>query len=259
MRRAYVAYYRVSTKSQGASGLGLEGQQMAVRDFLEANPGEMIAEVSEIESGRKSDRPKLKEALRLCRVYSATLVIARLDRLARSVGLVSRLMESGAEFVAADFPMANHFTIHIFAAVAEYELKLMSERQKAARAAEKARGARPAEQLRGKFVYRPGHLDAARAAQLERCRRRAVAMAPLLVELRDSGKYLFGIATELTRMEIETPKNAARWNSEAVRRLFHWADLASPLKGAGNRRVQTSLNGRPMPRRGVVSLPSSAC
>jgi DNA invertase Pin-like site-specific DNA recombinase len=138
----FVAYYRVSTDTQARSGLGLEAQHEAVRRFLVEESGELIAEFTDIESGRVADRPQLVEALRLCRVYRATLVIAKLDRLARNVALITKLMDSGADFVAADMPLANRFTIHILAAVAEYELKLMSERSKAASAIRKARGPR---------------------------------------------------------------------------------------------------------------------
>jgi DNA invertase Pin-like site-specific DNA recombinase len=219
-QRRYVAYYRVSTPRQGRSGLGLEGQQLAVRRFKEAAPGELLAELTEVESGANSERPKLLEALRLCRVYSATLVIARLDRLSRCVALISKLMETGADFVAADFPEANRFTVHILAAVAEYELQIMSERSKAACVARSARGLKLAEHLKGCRVRRPEDLDAARAAKFKRAKDRAVAMAPLLRELCENGKSLHGIAVELTRLEIQAPRNGAKWYPPAVRQLF---------------------------------------
>src|ERR1700677_4783174 len=129
--KRYVAYYRVSTKQQGVSGLGLEAQRMAVSAYLKSVAGELFAEFTEVEGGRKNDRAQLKEALRICRVYSAVLVIAKMDRLARNVALTSGLIESGVEYIAADFPQANRLTIHILAAIAEYEAKLISERIKA--------------------------------------------------------------------------------------------------------------------------------
>src|SRR5258708_6795822 len=135
-----VAYYRVSTPKQGRSGLGLEAQQRAVRDHLEKTNRKLIAELVEIESGKNPDRPKLLEALKLCRLTRSKLIVATLDRLARSVAFVSRLMEAGVEFEAADFPQATRSTIHILAAVAEYEARLISERVKAGLAAAKARG-----------------------------------------------------------------------------------------------------------------------
>jgi DNA invertase Pin-like site-specific DNA recombinase len=136
----FVAYYRVSTQRQGRSGLGLEAQQTAVRDFLNGGDWRLVAEVTEVESGKGSDRPKLAEALKLCRLHGATLVIAKLDRLARNVAFISNLMESGVEFHAVDFPQANRLTVHILAAVAEHEAKAISERTKAALAAAKRRG-----------------------------------------------------------------------------------------------------------------------
>src|ERR1017187_5361364 len=107
----YVAYYRVSTAKQGASGLGLEAQQEAVRSYLDGGRWKMIAEVTEIESGKKNDRPQLTKALALCRVHRAALLIAKLDRLARNVAFISNLMESAVEFTAVDFPQANRLTI----------------------------------------------------------------------------------------------------------------------------------------------------
>jgi DNA invertase Pin-like site-specific DNA recombinase len=136
----YVAYYRVSTAKQGKSGLGLEAQQEAVRSYLNGGRWKMVAEAVEIESGKRNDRPKLAEALALCRVHGATLVIAKLDRLARNVNFISNLMESTVEFTAVDFPQANRLTIHILAAVAEHEAAMISARTKAALGAAKARG-----------------------------------------------------------------------------------------------------------------------
>jgi DNA invertase Pin-like site-specific DNA recombinase len=244
--KRYVAYYRVSTRAQGHSGLGLEGQQIAVRDFFACNPGDLLAEITEIESGRKSDRPKLNEALRLCRLLGAVLVIARLDRLSRSVALIARLIEAGVEFAVADLPEANRFTLHIFAAVAEYEAKLISERTKSACTAMKARGWNPAERLKGTRVARAEDLEPARAAKLRRQKRRALAMAPLLAELRDSGKSLYGVAAELNRLEIETPKGGRKWTRETARNLFIWSGEALPrLRRCG---------GMPSPRLGVRPL-----
>src|SRR5690349_3477769 len=101
--RKFVAYYRVSTEKQGRSGLGLDAQQEAVRTYLRGGDWQLMAEVVEIESGKKNDRPRLAEALRLCRLHEAVLIIAKLDRLARNVAFISGLMESGVEFTAVDF------------------------------------------------------------------------------------------------------------------------------------------------------------
>jgi len=136
----FVAYYRVSTQKQGASGLGLEAQQEAVRSYLNGGRWKMVAEFTEVESGKRNDRPALKDALALCRVHNATLIIAKLDRLARNVAFISNLMESSVEFTAVDFPQANRLTIHILAAVAEHEAAMISARTKAALAAAQKRG-----------------------------------------------------------------------------------------------------------------------
>jgi DNA invertase Pin-like site-specific DNA recombinase len=137
-----VAYYRVSTVQQGQFGFSIEAQRAAVQDYLVVNPGLVVAEFSEVMSGRKDSRPELAKALSLCRIARAMLVIARLDRLSRNVEMIARLMESRLEFVAVDFPHANRFTIHILAAVAEYESRLSSERMKQVIAAKGEHGAK---------------------------------------------------------------------------------------------------------------------
>ena len=139
----FVAYYRVSTESQGRSGLGLEAQQKAVLDFLNGGQWELVAEFTEIETGRKAhtaNRPELELALKLCKRERATLVIAKLDRLARNVHFISGLIERGVEFVAADNPHANRFTVHLLAAFAEHERDEISKRTKAGLERAKARG-----------------------------------------------------------------------------------------------------------------------
>lgn len=144
-----VAYYRVSTRKQGQSGLGLESQKAIVARFVgnsnnsrakDDEPNEIIAEFTEIETGKNNQRPQLAAAIALCKKTGATLVIAKLDRLARNVLFTASLMESGVEFIACDLPTANRLMIHIMAALAEEEARLISERTKAALAAAKARG-----------------------------------------------------------------------------------------------------------------------
>lgn len=136
----FISYLRVSTARQGASGLGLEAQREAVSRYLNGGKWQLVQEVVEVESGKRNDRPAIAEALRLCRLHKATLVIAKLDRLARNVHFISSLMESGADFIACDFPEANRLTVHILAAVAEHEAAMISARTKAALQAAKARG-----------------------------------------------------------------------------------------------------------------------
>ncbi len=137
---SYVAYYRVSTKQQGRSGLGLEAQREAVGRYISGREGQPIAEYTEVESGKRNDRPELGAALAACRRSQATLVIAKLDRLARNVAFVASLMESGVPFVTCDRIGADAFQLHIEAAIGEREAKAISERTRAALAARKARG-----------------------------------------------------------------------------------------------------------------------
>ena len=136
----WVSYLRVSTEKQGASGLGLEAQREAVTAFASSRCGEIIADYVEVESGKRDDRPALARAIAHAKRVGATLLIAKLDRLARSVALISSLMDTGVDFVAADMPDANRFVLHIMSAVAEYEREQISARTKAALAAAKARG-----------------------------------------------------------------------------------------------------------------------
>ncbi len=137
-----IAYYRVSTKQQGESGLGLEGQVATVAAYARGQGAEVLKTYREVESGKRADRPELAKALAHARRSRATLVIAKLDRLARNVHFLSGLMESNVDFIACDNPHANKLTIHILAAVAEDEAKRISERTRAALAAYKARGGR---------------------------------------------------------------------------------------------------------------------
>jgi DNA invertase Pin-like site-specific DNA recombinase len=135
----FVAYYRVSTERQGRSGFGLEAQQAAVASFINSGT-ELVAAFTEIESGKRNERPALAQALEACRRHRAKPVIAKLDRLSRNLAFIAMLMESGVEFVAVDNPHANKLTVHILAAVAQHEREMISQRTKDALAAAKRRG-----------------------------------------------------------------------------------------------------------------------
>jgi DNA invertase Pin-like site-specific DNA recombinase len=218
----YVAYYRVSTDKQGISGLGLDAQKEAVRSWLSGGRWQLVDEVVEIESGKRNDRPGLAEALRLCRVHGACLVIAKLDRLSRNLNFISNLMESGVEFQAVDFPEANRLTIHILAAVAEHEAKMISERTKIALAAAKARGTKLGP--RNPEPIKKAHVDRGRArghkVVQERARKRALDLAPVLDDLRVKGiTSKGGMARALNERGIPTPRGGS-WLVPQISRLL---------------------------------------
>ncbi|WP_339907169.1 recombinase family protein [Symmachiella dynata] len=218
----YVAYYRVSTQRQGQSGLGLEAQKSSVSRFVNGH-GELIAELTEIETGKRSDRLELAKAIAQAKRCGATLVIAKLDRLARNVAFISALMESGVDFVACDNPHANRLTIHILAAVAEDEARRISQRTKEALAAYKARGG-----LLGSHHPRCKSIsaDAARKGQLrasERNREKARAayadLLPIIRELYDAGKSLREVSRELNLLG-HTTRTGRQWNPVQVKRVI---------------------------------------
>lgn len=135
----YIAYYRVSTKQQGASGLGLEAQRKAVKDFARCETC-IIDHFTDIESGKNDERPELAKAIAKAKATNSRLVIAKLDRLSRNASFIFRLRDTGVDFVAADMPDANTLTIGIFATLAQHERELISSRTKAALQAKKAQG-----------------------------------------------------------------------------------------------------------------------
>ena len=125
---SYVAYYRFSRARQGRSGLGLEPQRQAISQHLNSGHWRLVAKFTEIESGERSDRPKLAKALKACRLQGAKLIIAKLDRWPGNVAFISNLMELKVEFEAVDFPQANRLTIRIMATMAQHEAKMISDR-----------------------------------------------------------------------------------------------------------------------------------
>lgn len=219
----FIAYYRVSTQKQGRSGLGLEAQQKAVRDYLNGGSWDLIEEVVEVESGKRSDRPQLAEALRLCRLHKATLVIAKLDRLARNVHFVSSLMKAKVPFVAVDFPAANDLTIHVMAAVAEHEAAAISARTKAALAAAKERGKCLGGLRDGGFGNAEQRQEARRKA-VEALRARADAFAadvlPQIKSLvQEKGLSLRAAAACLNKGQVATARGNL-WTAAAVRNVL---------------------------------------
>jgi DNA invertase Pin-like site-specific DNA recombinase len=212
--RHYIAYFRVSTQRQGRSGLGLEAQQQAVTVFLHGH-GELIIEsFTEIESGRKNDRPQLAAALDACRKHKAILVIAKLDRLARNVHFISGLMESGVEFVAVDMPEANRLTIHILAAVAEHEREMISKRTKDALQAAKARGTKL-----GSPAPKKGAAIRSRVLQ-EKADRFAANVLPVIRGLQAEGIASHKALAKVLNARGIATANKRKWYGKTVKNVI---------------------------------------
>jgi DNA invertase Pin-like site-specific DNA recombinase len=206
----YVGYYRVSTDQQGKSGLGLAAQREAVANYLNGGQWTLVAEFTEIESGKHADRPQLAAAIAVCKRQKAKLVIAKLDRLSRNLAFIATLMDSGVEFIAVDNPHANKLTVHILAAVAQHEREMIAQRTKDALRAAKARG---------KVLGNP-RLDIARVRAFEANREAASQFAanvlPVIQQIQASGVgTLRGIARALAARGIRTARGGD-WSAVQV-------------------------------------------
>jgi DNA invertase Pin-like site-specific DNA recombinase len=221
-RGRFISYLRVSTDRQGRSGLGLEAQRKAVEDYLNGGQWSVTAEFVEVESGKRVDRPKLADALTLCRLHNATLVIAKLDRLSRDAHFLLGLQKAGVRFVAADMPEANETLVGIMAMIAQAERKMISDQTKAALAAAKARGKRlgtPAN-LRNHDLGRA----LGRATKTEKARARAADLKPILADLRASGAAsLRAMAAGLNSRGIPTARGGT-WSAVQVKRVLERAE-----------------------------------
>jgi DNA invertase Pin-like site-specific DNA recombinase len=216
-----VSYLRVSTARQGASGLGLEAQRAAVSAFTAAGGHHLVAEFVEVESGKRADRPQLVAALASCRLHRATLVIAKLDRLARNVAFIANLMDGGVEFVACDMPHANRLTLHLLAAIAEHEREMISQRTVAALQAAKACGARLGNPNGAAALHEGCRAAAAQSAVVRRARaaQHAAAVGPMLDELSGQGLGCVAIARALSERGVPSP-NGVVWYPQQVRRTL---------------------------------------
>lgn len=217
MANSAVAYYRVSTAKQGRSGLGLEAQQQAVSELVKREGLTLMAEYTEIETATgKRRRPQLAAALDACRESDAMLLIAKLDRLARNVHVLTGLMESGVKFKACDMPEADSFTVHILAAVAQREAELISERTRGALAAAKARGTR----LGNPKGFEPGVQALGVQARQEAARKHYQGLVlEHICTLRDGGKSYRQIASKLNTLGERT-RHGNAWTPAQVRRVY---------------------------------------
>lgn len=218
----FVSYLRVSTDRQGRSGLGLEAQRAAVDAYLNGGAWKLVAEFVEVESGRRADRPELANALALCRAHRAALVVAKVDRLARSQSFLSRILEAGVDVRFCDLPQiegpTGRFLLQSMMSVAELEAGMISARTKAALAASKARGKKL-----GGFRGRAGTAaDTARArtARSLKADTQAEALAPIIARIDATGAVsLRTVAATLNAEGIPTPRGSGVWTATAVARL----------------------------------------
>ena len=217
----FVAYERVSTARQGKSGLGLEAQRLAIDRFAAQSGAEVAARFTEVESGKRSDRPELTKALHLAKVTGATLVIAKLDRLSRNAAFLLTLRDSGVRFLAVDLPQANDLTVGIMALVAQQEREAISRRTKEALAAAKARGVKLGNPNGAAALRRAGQGGVAlRAAVSRNADQFAQDLAPVIAELQSQGiTTLRAIADEFTGRGILT-RQGGRWHVSTVRNLM---------------------------------------
>lgn len=219
-QKKYIAYYRVSTDKQGESGLGLEAQQRDVKRFVKSRAGEIVREFTDIESGKKTDRAGLAEAIAMSKSSGATLVIAKLDRLARNAGFILQLRDSKVDFVAVDMPDANTMTVGIFAIMAQKEREDISTRTTSALASLKARGVKLGKPENFSDAGRRKGAEATRArARQSHANRTASAFASIL---HKGGNTLSKIADELNAAGFQTPKGC-RFSATQVSRLLAMA------------------------------------
>ena len=216
----FVGYFRVSSGKQQKSGLGLEAQKAAVNAYI--NDGELIAEFTEVETGKNNDRPKLKKAITLAKKTKSTLIIAKLDRLSRNLAFIANILDGNIEFVCADMPNANKMMLQMMAVIAEFEAKQISERTIAALQAAKARGTLLGNRTNWKEAQALGH-----QSNIKLAAEHAAKILPVIRDLarKDAGS-LHRIADELNARNIPTRRNGL-WTGTAVRHIIRRAGFES--------------------------------
>ena len=222
----FIAYLRVSTDKQGATGHGIEAQRAAITSFLNGGQWELIKKFEEVESGKNNERQQLQEALRLCKLTGATLIIAKLDRLSRDPDFIGMMMKSEVDFIACDMPTANKVTIRFMAAIAEHEREMISQRTKVALAAAKARGI-----TLGKNNLTPEGTDkgitASRIARQKKADNFASGVLSIISERQAKGMSLRMIAAELNSMNVLTARGkSSAWSHNAVKKVLDRKVLA---------------------------------
>jgi DNA invertase Pin-like site-specific DNA recombinase len=220
----FVAYYRVSTVRQGRSGLGLEAQQIAVEGYLRATSGRLLASFTEVESGKRNDRPQLREAILRAKVTGARVIIAKMDRLSRNAAFLLALRDSGVRFVATDLPNADETVVGIMAVIAQREREIIAQRTREALAVARMRLAKEGRSLgnpNGAAALRRADKGngAAISALRDQADRKAMDLRAVLADIVANGCLsLAAVAAELNEREITTPRGG-RWYPASVARL----------------------------------------
>jgi DNA invertase Pin-like site-specific DNA recombinase len=223
----FIAYYRVSTDKQGKSGLGLEAQRAAVTSYLNGGNWKIIGEYTEVESGKRSDRPQLDAALKAAKLHRAAIVVSKVDRLLRSVAFLSKLLEANVDVRFADLPQiegpTGRFMLQQMASVAELEAGMISARTKAAlaRSTKKLGGPRVRKSDGKRVTITKEIQQAAVEAVQERADERANELAPTIRELQAHGaESLRAIAAGLTERGIPTARGKGEWSAAQVQRIL---------------------------------------
>ena len=218
---SFVAYYRVSTQRQGRSGLGLDAQKKAVREYLNGGRWKLIAEYTEVESGKINTRPELQHALAACRLHGATLIVAKLDRLSRNAAFLLALRDSAVDFLAVDLPDANRMTVGIMAVIAEHEREAISARTKAALAAARDRGITLGNPAHLTSAARRQGTAASAALRASKADQRALDYAPIFAALRAEGATsLNALARGLSAHGTPAPRGGTQWSPSQVARVL---------------------------------------
>ncbi len=218
----YVSYYRISTRHQEQTGYGLDDQRKKVRDFLKPNDN-LLDEFTEVESGCNDDRPILDEALKIARLKNATLIVSKLDRLARSTSLINKLQKTNVKFVICELPHATPLTIHMLSSVAEYEADLIRQRIRDALAQAKLRGVK----LGSPENLRTTQADRMKGVQTMKRKADmfAMEMIPSIMDIKSEGiKSYSGIAKELDRLKFATARGG-KWTGTTVKNVMKRYDL----------------------------------
>ena len=238
MENKFVSYLRDSSQRQRRSSLGLEAQREAVSIYVNRGIWTLVAEIIEVDSGKRNNWPQLENALRLCHVHRATLLIAKLNRLARNVAFVSALMESGVKFQAVDLPEANDLTVHIMVATAESERRAISARIKAGLAAAKARGTK----LGGLRWDITSVAAEGRQVRQEKAANYRADILPLILEKQKRGTVTLSAIADALNADNTLAPRGGQWSPVQVKRILDAASKGHQGQSAAGVRKDTQVS-----------------